>query len=100
MMISTTKFALGFALSLMAGSAVLAQPEGEPDAGWFGKCLRCEWDPWGGPAYCAVASGTGWWGCLAVGYQCTPGGRPGGKETPAWPPPSRPLRPAGLAAGG
>ncbi len=78
-MISTTKFALGFALSLIAGSTVLVQPT-EPVGGWFGNCLRCEWDPWGGPAYCAVSSGTGWWGCLAVGYKCTQGGSPCGKK--------------------
>ncbi len=78
-MLSTTKFTLGFALSLLAGTATLSQPT-EPNAGWFGQCLRCEWDPWGGPAYCAVASGTGWWGCLAVGYKCTQGGNPCGKK--------------------
>ena len=78
-MLSTTKFTLGFALSLLAGTATLSQPT-EPNAGWFGNCLRCEWDPWGGPAYCAIAPGTGWWGCLAVGYKCTQGGAPCGKK--------------------
>ena len=61
-MLSTTKFSLAFALSLLAGtagSATFADPV-EPTAKWFGNCLRCEWDPWGGPAYCAVSSGTGW----------------------------------------
>jgi len=78
-MLSTTKFTLGFALSLLAGTATLTQPT-EPNAGWFGNCLRCEWDPWGGPAYCAVSTGTGWWGCLSVAYKCTQGGSPCGKK--------------------
>ena len=81
-MLSTTKFSLAFALSLLAGtagSATFADPV-EPTAKWFGNCLRCEWDPWGGPAYCAVSSGTGWWGCLSVGYKCTQGGAPCGKK--------------------
>jgi hypothetical protein len=56
-MMSTTKFALGFALSLVTGTTVLSQPPSEPTAAWFGQCLRCEWDPWGGPAFCAVAGG-------------------------------------------
>lgn len=96
-MLSTTKFALGFAVSLVAGSAVLSAPAEEPDAGWFGNCLLCEWDPWGGPAYCAVSSGKGWWGCLAVGYKCTQGGSPCGKKTPGGTPVSEPTAPEGLS---
>lgn len=80
-MLSTTKFALGFALSLVAGSVALAPDSQEPPtAGWFGKCLRCEWDPWGGPAYCAVTTGGGFYGCLAQGYKCSVGGSPCGKK--------------------
>lgn len=95
-MLSTTKFALGFALSLAAGSALTA-PSEEPTADWFISCLRCEWDPWGGPAYCAVAPGSGWWGCYAVGYKCTQGGSPCGKKTPGGTPVSDPVDPGGLA---
>jgi hypothetical protein len=80
-MLSTTKFALGFALSLVASSVALAPDSQEPvNAGWFGKCLRCEWDPWGGPAYCAVSSGGGFYGCLAQGYKCSIGGGACGKK--------------------
>jgi hypothetical protein len=98
-MMSTTKFALGFALSLVTGTTVLSQPPSEPTAAWFGQCLRCEWDPWGGPAFCAVASGTGWWGCLAVGYKCTQGGNPCGKK-PGGGVPVTPLPPPDDLAGG
>lgn len=78
-MLSTTKFVLGFALSLFAASAAFAGTT-EPDAGWFGKCLRCEWDPWGGPSYCAVSPATGFYGCYANGYKCSVGGSPCGKK--------------------
>jgi hypothetical protein len=80
-MLSTTKFALGFALSLVAGTAALTSDSQDPvDAGWFGKCLRCEWDPWGGPAYCAVTTGGGFYGCYAAGYKCSVGGGACGKK--------------------
>jgi hypothetical protein len=101
-MLSTTKFALGFALSLVAGSAALgsssmpgAPSSQEPaNAGWFGKCLRCEWDPWGGPAYCAVTTGGGFYGCYAAGYKCSIGGGACGKKPVAA---SGQLAPGGLA---
>lgn len=81
-MTSTAKFALGFVLSLTAGTGVLSSAPTEPTAGWFGNCLVCKWDPWGGPAYCAVTAGAGWWGCYATGYKCTQGGSPCGKKAP------------------
>lgn len=80
-MTSTAKFALGFSLSLALGTGVLSQPV-EPSAGWFGNCLICKWDPWGGPAFCATTSGKGWWGCYATGYKCLNGGQPCGKKAP------------------
>lgn len=80
-MTSTAKFALGFSLSLALGTGVLSQPT-QPTAGWFGNCLICKWDPWGGPAFCAVTTGAGWWGCYASGYKCSQGGNPCGKKAP------------------
>jgi hypothetical protein len=80
-MTSALKFALGFSLSLSLGTGVLTQPT-EPSAGWFGNCLVCKWDPWGGPAFCATTSGAGWWGCYATGLKCLNGGQPCGKKAP------------------
>lgn len=80
-----SKFLLGLGLVVSVQGAVLAsdiaQPE-EPSNGWFGNCLVCKWDPWGGPAFCAVTSGAGWWGCYATGLKCTQGGNPCGKKAP------------------
>lgn len=77
----TVKFVLGFALTLSLGGAALTATAGETpvQSGWFGKCLRCEWDPWGGPAYCAISTGKGFYGCYANGYKCSVGGSPCGK---------------------
>jgi hypothetical protein len=92
-MTSTAKFVLGFTLSLAVGTGVLTQPT-EPTAGWFGNCLICKWDPWGGPAFCAVTSGAGWWGCYASGYKCQQGGTPCGKKAPT-PTATGPVAPTG-----
>lgn len=82
-------FLLSFSLTLggFACWLLLAQANGvkikeDPIEGWFGNCLRCEWDPWGGPAYCAIAKGAGFWGCYASGYKCQQGGHPCGKKAP------------------
>jgi hypothetical protein len=75
------KFALGFALSLSIGGVAMTATAGDTpvQSGWFGKCLGCFWDPWGGPAYCSVAKGKGFYGCYANGYKCSLGGSPCGK---------------------
>lgn len=79
---TSLKFALGFALTLSIGGVAMTATADEPtvQSGWFGKCLGCFWDPWGGPAYCGVANGKGFYGCYATGYKCSLGGSPCGKK--------------------
>lgn len=75
---------LKFGLSLVLTTSI-ATPMMLPDlaqAGWFGNCLVCKWDPWGGPAFCATTDKNGWWGCYATGYKCLNGGQPCGKKAP------------------
>lgn len=80
-MLQSARFVLGFSFSLVLGVGVLSPPA-DPSAAWFGNCLICKWDPWGGPAFCATTTGSGWWGCYASGTKCTQGGTPCGKKAP------------------
>lgn len=88
-MMSTTKFALGFALTLLAAPRCWRSPRESPRR-MVRQLPALRVGSLGGPAYCAVSGGTGWWGCLAVGYKCTQGGNPCGKKPSSGTPVSSP----------